>query len=136
MTNNILIDKSIWRMILKDKLGYSYKRCSSRPLNLNTELRKLKKILFWVKLLKTIRRSSLLVNIDESTISHSIKPDYSWSKKGFPSNVSTIVLKGSISVVTGILSNGVSITGIWNSTIESRSFIEFIGHLLEICRRL
>ena len=34
MTNNILINKSKWRMILKDKLGYIYKRCSSRPLNL------------------------------------------------------------------------------------------------------
>ena len=59
--------------------------------------------------------------------------NYSWGKKGSSSNLSTIVLKGSINVVTEILSNGVSFIWIKNYIIEPRSFIEFIDHMLEIC---
>ena len=132
----IWIDINIWRKILKEKLGYSFKRCSSRPLNLNHQLQKLKKILFTVKLLKIVRRSTLLVNIDESVISHSTKSNYSWSQKGTPANLSTMLLKGSISVVSAICSNGVSITGLRKGTITSRSFIQFIDHLFKVWSRL
>ena len=115
---------------------FSYKRCSSRPLNLDYRLQELKKTLFVVKLLKIIRRSTLLVNIDEWIISYSTKSNYSWSKKGVPANLSTTILKGSISVVSAICSNDVSITGIRKVTIESSTFIEYIDHLFTVLSRL
>ena len=130
------IDTEIWRRILKEKLGYSFKKWSPRPLNLNYQIQKLKKMLFSIKLLKIFRKSWILVNIDESVISNSTKSNYSWSRKGVPTNLSTITMKGSISIVTAILSNGVSITGIRYGTIKSSSFIEYINHLLAIWRKL
>ena len=122
----VWIDTNIWRKILKEKLAFSYKWCSSRPLNHDYRLQELKKTLFVVKLLKIIRRSTLLVNIDEWIISYSTKSNYSWSKKGVPVNLSTTILKGSLSVVSAICSNGVSITGIRKGTMESSTFIEYI----------
>ena len=59
------IDVSIIRRILKDKLNYSYKRCSVRPFNLDHKNTQMKKILFTVKLLKTLKRDTVMVNIDE-----------------------------------------------------------------------
>ena len=132
----IWIDVNIWQKILKGKLGYSFERCSSRALNLNHKLQKLNKILFTVKLLKIVRRSTLLLNIDESVISHPTKSNYSWSRKGTPANLSTMILKGSISVVSAICSNGVSITGLRKGTITSRSFIQYIDHLFKVWNRL
>ena len=127
---------SIWRRILKEKLGYSFKRCSSRPLKLNYGNQELKKILFCIKLLKIVRRSTLLVNIDESIIFNTTKSNFYWGQKGASSNLSTIGFKGSISIVTAILSNGVSITGIRKGTITSSSFTEYMDHMLTVWARL
>ena len=133
---NICVDINTIREILIQRLGYSYKRWSPRPLMLNHKLTKLKKVLFSVKLLKLIDRYSLLINIDEATISQSTKSNYSWSVKGIPSNLSTITLKGSICIVSAIMSNGVSITGMKKGTIKSSTFIEFIQNLLTVWDKL
>ena len=134
--HGVCVGVDVIRKILKWNLGYSYKRCSSRPLLLNHNLSKLKKILFSVKLWGMINRSTILVNIDEAVFSHSTKANYSWCKKGVPSNISTIIFRGSISIVSAITSNGVSITGIRKGTIDSSSFIEYIEHWLEVWRRI
>ena len=132
----IWIDINVWRQILKERLGYSFKRCSSRPFNLNVKLQELKKTLFVVKLLKMIRRSTLLINIDETVVSYKTKSNYSWSLKGSSANLSTMVMSGSINIVSAIFSNGINITGLRNDTIAAESFVEFIDHLLTICNRL
>ena len=132
----IWIDKSIIRKIFKEELGYSFKRCSSRPFTLNHKALKLKKALFTIKLLKMINQGSIIINVDEWVFSQSTKPNYSWSKVGVPSNRSTEIVKGSISIVSSITSNGVSITAIRKGTITSSSFIKYIGHLFSIWRRL
>ena len=76
------------------------------------------------------------MNVDESSISQYTKSNYSWSRKGDQSNRSTIVLKGSISIVSAILSNGVSISCVKKGTIKSSTFIEFIQALSEILDKL
>ena len=135
--SGIWIYASVWRKILKEKLGYSFKKWSPRPLSLNRKNQELKKILFSVKLLKMIKRSTLLINIDETVISYSTKSNYSWCPKGISTNLSTIIImKGSISVVSAIWSNGISITAIRNGTIASTSFVEYIDHMLTVCSRL
>ena len=72
------------------------------------------------------------MNIDESVISSTTKANYSWSIKGEPSNLSTIVYTGSVSIISSIFSNGVSISGIRKGTITSSSFIEYVDHMLSI----
>ena len=130
------VDIYIIRRILKEKMGFSYKRYSSRPLKHNYYIWKLKKILFSVKIWKMFDESSILINIDEATFSNKTKTNYSWSKRGCSSNCSSIIFRGSVSIVSAILSNVVSITGIRAGTINSKAFIEYINHLLRIWGRL
>ena len=135
-THGILLNIAIIRRILKEKLGLSFKRCSPRPLSINGKILKLKKILFTIKLWRTISKSTVLINVDESSITKSTKTNYSWGWKGIPLNLPIQSIKGSIGLVTAIMSNGVSVTGIRKGTIKSDSFIEFIEHLLVIWNRL
>ena len=134
--NGVLVDTNTWRRILKEKLRYSYNRWSPRPLTLDFRLLELKNVLFTVKLLNLVQKSTLLVNIDESSISTATKSNYSWNQKGAPSNRSTTIFRGSISIVSAILSNGISITGIRKGTMWSSSFIEYADHLLAVWKRL
>ena len=110
--NGVWVDTNTWIKILKERLRYSYKRWSPRPITLDFRLLKLKKILFTVKLLSFVQNSTSLINIDESSFSSSTKSSYSWNLKGAPSNRSTKIFRGSIRIISAILSNGISITGI------------------------
>ena len=131
-TYGILSDIHVIRRILKEQMNYSYRRWSPRPLLIDRSVWRIKKVLFAVKLLKIINNSTVLINIDESSISDSTKANYSWGLKGISKNISATIIKGSINLVTAILSNGISITGIKSGTVKSDTFIEFIEHLLNI----
>ena len=128
----IWLDINSIRRILKEILNYSFKKWSPRPLLLDHKVAKVKKTLFAVKLLKLINNSTILTNVDESIISNSTKINYSWGPKGKPQNLSTIKIRGSISLVTAITSCGVSITGIRKGTVKSSTFIEYIKHFLSV----
>ena len=132
----VWVDINVIRKILKDKLNYSFKRCSSRLLTLNHKITMLKKVLFSIKVLKILERSSIIMNVDEAVISQSTKANYSWSRIGAPSNRGSKTIKGSISIVSIILSNGMSITGVRKGTIASNSFIDYMKHLAAIWARL
>ena len=108
----------------------------SKAVITRLQIAKVKKVLFSIKVLKIVKESALLVNVDEATFSHTTKTNYSWSKIGAPANLSTIFLRGSISVVSAILMNGMSITWMKSGTINSDWFIEFMNHLLKVWERL
>ena len=73
----IWVGTDIIRRVLREKLHYSFKRCSSRPLKHDFRIAKLKKILFSIKICKKLHKSTVLVNIDESVFSRSTKTNYS-----------------------------------------------------------
>ena len=62
---------------LKDTLGLSYKRIFSRPTKSNNLQTKMKKIIFWLEFANLIKRSHIIVNIDETLFSRSTKTNYS-----------------------------------------------------------
>ena len=67
-----------------------------------------------------------MVNIEEWLFSKYTKINYSWSKSGMSSNLSTEKVKGSVGIISSIMSNGLSFTGIWKGTVTSKTFIEYI----------
>ena len=124
------------QIFLKSQLGLSYKKGSPRPLNLDHNLTRLKKALFSIKIIEVLRLSMLLVNVDEASLTDMTRRNYSWSKRGFPSNLSNLIIKESISLMSSILSNGVSVTGLKYGTINSEAFIEYIINLLKVWEAL
>ena len=134
-TYGVCLDTNKIRRILK-RQGFSFKRSSSRPLLIDYNALKLKKILFSIKVWRIINSSTVFINIDESIITKSTRANYSWGCKGLPLNLSSLSIRGSIGLITAIMSNGISVTGAKKGTIKSSSFIEFIKHLLTIWNRL
>ena len=95
-----------------------------------------KKILFAVKLLKIINKSTVLINIEKSAISDSTEANYFWRPKGVPQNLSSIAKRGSINLITAIASNEISITGNRSGTMKVDIFIEYMKHMITIWNRL
>ena len=52
------------------------------------------------------------------------------------SNISTTLFNESVSIVSSILSNGISTTGVKIENIKSNTFIEYIEHLIYVWKRL
>ena len=117
--------------VMKNCLNLSYKRCKPRPTSIDLEIIKSKRMLFWVKLSKTLANKTLIANIDESTINRNSKNLYSWSKKGAPSEFRTMPFVGSVNLVLTIFSNGSWFWLISNKTMNSIRFSEYIKKLNE-----
>ena len=120
----IELNTDLIRRILRKKFMLSYKRVSSRHINLDHELKNYKKILFAFKIWQQLNNSMTLINIDEALFTKSTKINYSWWKRGVSTSISNQVFRGSVSLVSSILMNGISITWTKSGTINSESFVE------------
>ena len=117
------------RKFLKYELNYSFKRVSSKPTNLDLQkLLKLRKI-FALKFLEIADEDTLIINVDESTISRTCKLCYSWSKKGKTSEFKNTIFQGSLSMILAVTSQGNWLMGAKRDTISSDSFIQFLVNL-------
>ena len=91
---------------MKKTLIYNYKKGSSRPLIRKSEtLKYLQSIYSW-RILEDMRSDRVLVNVDESSYSRSIKTNYTWLPIGSAHPVLNINWTGRISVIFGLISNG------------------------------
>ena len=68
--------------MMKIELNLTYKRVKTRPNNVDFNKINASRQLFAIKISKLIKISSLVINIDETSINRHIKSSYSWSKKG------------------------------------------------------
>ena len=69
------------RQIMKIDLNLTYKRIKQMPNNVDFNKINTSKQLFAIKFSKLVKISSLVINIDETSINRHIKSNYSWSKK-------------------------------------------------------
>ena len=129
----IQIDRNTIRRILIEKLNYSFKRWSPRPLKHNRKISKLRFYFLWkyAKCFTSLPYWSTLMSL------HFLLPQSQTIRgvRGQPSNLSSIIFKGSISIISAIMSNEMSVTGIRIGTIKSKIFIKYIRHLLLICEK-
>ena len=117
------------RKFMKEKLNYSYKRIKSRPNNINLDRIKSIRSLYATKLKQTITSSTLIINIDESSLNRHMKYNYGWSLKGVPWETKNSPFSNSASLWLAICSNGAWISLISNETINSIKFMLFLDHL-------
>ena len=81
-SSELCLSKDVVRKIMKEKWNLSFSRWRSRPNNVDLEKVKISRSLFCTKFSQMVNKKSLIINIDESSISRSTKIDYTWSKKG------------------------------------------------------
>ena len=111
----------------------SYKKCKSRPTSVDLSKVKAFRILFAAYFVDILNNDTLIVNVDEATISRSLKINYSWSIKGKSTEFKNA--PGSVKVIMAILSNGLWFVMLTSNTIDSDVFIEFLGQINQWIRR-
>ena len=52
--------------IMKEEMSLSYKKCKPRPNSINLDEVKMRRVLFWTKFTKALKRGILIANTDES----------------------------------------------------------------------
>ena len=67
---------------MKNELNLTYKRVKPRPNNVDFNKVNASRQLFAIKFSKLVKISSLVININETSINRHIKSNYFWSKKG------------------------------------------------------
>ena len=97
------------RKHLKKKEHLSYKKGSSRPIDLNADRLRLLKILLWVKLAQKLPEIKMLINVDESSFGKDTTKNYSWLKTGKDCSITNIKFKKSVNVISSITTSGLSI---------------------------
>ena len=123
------------RKLMKIDANLSYKRCKSRPTSINLSKVKASRILFAAYFVDMLRNDTLIVNVDEATISRSLKIEYSWSIKGKSTEFKNAPFSGSVKVIMAILSNGFWFAMLTQSNIDSEVFIEFLDLINQWIRR-
>jgi len=117
--------------MLRENWGYSYKKGSSRMINYDEPRMKALKVLFAIKIWRTLSSEWVLVSIDESSISRSTKQNYSWIRTGKSGFLKNNFVKGSRSLVSSICSNGISFTTIVKGTTKSGNFKDYLARLVK-----
>ena len=114
------------RKIMKQQANLSFKKAKSRPNGINFDRVKIIRKLFAIRLTKLLSDSTLLINIDESSLNRKITTKYTWGFKGIPIETKNNPFSGSTSLIMAILSNGEWISFITNNTINTENFVWFL----------
>ena len=115
---------------MKNQLGFSFRRVSGRPLQVDLPKNKYFKTMFWLEFGNLWTGSQVFVNIDEVIFSHSTKHNYSWMKRGEGNTVSNIAFRGSLSMIGSITSTGEMFFYKLKSTNNSQIFREYVTKLI------
>ena len=84
------------RNFMKNELIFSYKRVKSRPKFVDFDRLNWLRILFSIKFSQLMSQSTLLINIDETSIGRNAKINYSWGLRGYPIEAKNISITGSV----------------------------------------
>ena len=114
---------------MKNDLNLTYKRCLSRPNNIDLERIKALRRLFSANFIDNLNSETFIWNIDECTFSWTTKINYSWSLKGWNKKIKNSPFIGNLYMILVIFSNGWWFWLNSKSTINSEIFIYFIKTL-------
>ena len=82
--------------------------------------------IFWSRILKELHKGKILINIDESSFTRSVKTMYSWLPSGKSSPILNINCQGRSSVIYGLISNSSWIWLIHDGTGTTTTFCFFL----------
>ena len=125
------------RDFVKIRLRYSYKRGVTRVLTCKKKELPYIQSIFCSRILQNFQSGIILINLDESTFTRSVKWDYSWFPKSKSHPIFNSSWIGRESMISTMLSNGEWIWTLKSGTIKSEDFIKFLLILeIYICKSL
>ena len=120
--------------ILKKKLNYVWKRTSSRVIDLDFEINEQLKVLYNVRLSNWLSHLSLLVNADRSSFSKVTYIYHTLAKRGEEKTVKEIIFKGSVFVISSIMTDGRTNREVVEWTFTGEKFIAYMDRILKILK--
>ena len=123
-------DVNFIRKIMKLQAILSFKKVKSSQNGINFGRVKIIRKLFAIQLTKLLSDSTLLINIDESSLNKKITSKYTWGFKGIQIKTKNNPFSGFTSLIIAILSNGERISFITNKLINTNNFIWFLKILV------
>ena len=94
------------RQIMKFSLNLTFKRVSSRSAYFNHSKMKWIRGLYWTYFIQNLKKSDLILNVDECTVGRSTKMNYSWGSKGKSIECKNINIESSVKIILTIASKG------------------------------
>ena len=119
--------ENLIRRHLKEDLGMSFRKVTTKPIRVDTKKLFVIRNLFWYKISKHIDEYVLLVNVDESSFNSSISNNRGWFKKRRAAEVFCSTFTGSWFMILAITSDGdyyAFVLSGRNSTIIYKRFLE------------
>ena len=132
---NVTISLSTIQKILKSKFKLRYKRAPSRPINMDNNKRRLLKTLFSYNINQILEKIDVIVNIDGSSFSRTVKQNYSWLKSVPNTALWNQSYSNSVNLLSAITTTGAWFSWIIANKIDSDTIILFVGDLIEYLKR-
>ena len=111
---------------LKEDLRLSYKRGSDRlTLSMNPKL-KYQQAIFSCRMIKKLESREIVINVDESSYTRSVKTNYSWLPKGRMKPIVNTIWRGRVNLIFGLCSDGNYIGMLGNGTTKADKFCRFL----------
>ena len=111
---------------LKEDLRLSYKRGSARlALSMDPKL-KYQQAIFSCRMIKILESGDIIINVDESSYTRSIKTNYSWLPKRRMKPIMNTIWKGRARLIFGLCSDGNYIGLLGNNTTKADEFCWFL----------
>ena len=127
-TNQEIAQNAI-RRYLREDLRFSYKKGTPKPWSIDLDKLRAGRIWYSSELTKQVNQRTLLVNIDETSLSKSTFNNRSWFPKGNSGEVFSIGFKSSISLILAIISEGHYFGTTIGSTVNSMIYKQFLENL-------
>ena len=127
----VLVPRHQITSYIKSSLRLSYKKGSSRPVNVDLRRVDLCRHLFSIRLVSKLRRVKVLVNVDEASINKETKMNYSWLPTGVSSRISNVGYSQFVNIIGSITSKGLALWQISTSKTNSEEFIRFLEVLIK-----
>ena len=123
---NVKISLCSIRRYLREGLSLSYKKGWKRRMDIDQTRLKHLRVLYTIRLTKMINQDTLLINIDETSLSNEVLSNYSWLKKGENWELFNEKFWGSLSLILAITSNGDYIGATVLKSLDSNIFVSFL----------
>ena len=111
---------------LKNELRMSYKKGSIRQFRIDEQKLYYVRVLHAQRLSCQLREDTMIVNVDETSLSRSISNSRWWIPRGWNREVYTIKFSGSVSLIMAVTSSGHYLAVLIVERVCSNHFLEFI----------
>ena len=123
------IKNYIVRKYIKETLGMSYRRWTSKPCSVDVPKLSILRSLFSYRIGNQLSESALMISLDETTFNHKVANNKSWIRNGYSAELFNCRFVGSWSLIMAITNEGSYFGLLTNGRVNSWFYLQFFENL-------